>query len=198
MPVYEFEGMRPVVDPTAFVHPTAVLIGDVIIGARCFVGPLAALRADTGRIRMEPGSNLQDNCTIHVGTREMVIETDGHIGHGVTLHGCRIGRGALVGMGAIVLDGADIGEYAFVGAQSYVPYGFELPDRHLALGIPAKVVREVTEAEIDKKIRWTAGYHQLADGYLAGMREVAPLTEEEPGRRQAGQAGQAVRTQRTP
>lgn len=183
MPAYEIDGVRPVVHPTAYVHPTAVLIGDVHIGPSCYVGPLASLRGDFGRLVMRAGSNLQDGCVFHTfpGT-EAVVEVDGHIGHSVVLHGCRIGRGALVGMNAVVMDGASVGEYAFVGAQSFVRSGFVVPPRTLAVGSPASVHRELTEAELAWKANGTATYQQLTRRSLATLRETVPLSEVEPDR----------------
>ena len=111
--VWEIDGAIPVVDPTAYVHPTAVLIGDVIIGPGCYVGPTACLRGDFGRLEMHAGSNVQDGCILHAfpgnGT---VIEENGHIGHGAILHGCTVKRNALVGMNAVINDNAVIGESA--------------------------------------------------------------------------------------
>ena len=124
MPAFEFEGIRPVVDPTAFVHPTAVLIGDVIIGPGCLVGPCAVLRGDIGRLIMKAGSNLQDTCVVHCFPGcDTVIEEEGHVGHGAVLHGCQIGRNALVGMNAVIMDEAIIGENSFVAAMSFVKAG---------------------------------------------------------------------------
>ena len=183
MPSYEIDGVIPVVHPTAFVHPTAVLIGDVHIGADCYVGPHASLRGDFGRIVMRDGSNLQDSCTFHTfpGT-EAVLEEDGHVGHGAVLHGCRIGRGVLVGMCAVVMDGAVVGERAFVAAQAFVRAGFEVPPRTLARGNPATLVRELTDAELAWKANGTGIYQELARRSRASLREVAPLPEAGPGR----------------
>ena len=102
MPSYNIEDLIPVVDPTAFVHPTAVLIGDVIIGAHCYVGPNAVLRGDFGRIIMHEGSNVQDTCVLHsFPGQDCIVEQDGHVGHGAVLHGCTVGRNALIGMNAV-------------------------------------------------------------------------------------------------
>ena len=97
--VYEIDGVRPVVHPSAYVHPSAVLIGDVIVGPRCYIGPLASMRGDFGRLILEEGANLQDTCVMHgFPGEDTVVEVDGHIGHGAVLHGCRIRRNAMVGM----------------------------------------------------------------------------------------------------
>jgi phenylacetic acid degradation protein len=162
MPAYTIDGLVPVVDPSAFVHPMAVLIGDVIVGPGCYVAPGASLRGDFGRIILEEGSNLQDNCVMHgfPGT-DTVIERDGHVGHGAVLHGCTIRRNALIGMNAAIMDGAVIGESAFVAAMCFIKAGFEVPARSVVAGIPGKVLRELTEDEIAWKEAGTRDYQEL-------------------------------------
>lgn len=183
MPIYEFEGVQPVVDPAAYVHPTAILIGDVIIGPNCFVGPGASLRGDIGRLTMKPGSNVQDNCTVHCFPgKDVVIEEDGHIGHGAVLHGCTIQRNALVGMNAVIMDDAVIGENAFVAAMSFVRAGFEAPPNTLVGGVPAKIMRDLLPKEIAWKSEGTGHYQHLARRYLATVREIQPLRKIEPDR----------------
>lgn len=184
MPCYEIDGIRPVVDPTAFVHPSAILIGDVIVGARCYVGPAASLRGDFGRIVMRAGSNLQDTCVMHgfPGT-DTVIEEDGHVGHGAVVHGARVGRNALIGMNAVLMDNAVIGESAIVAACAFVKAGMEIPPRVLAAGVPAKIVRPLEEKEMAWKVEGTRTYQDLALRSLNTMREVTPLTEVEADRR---------------
>ena len=183
MPAYEFEGIRPVVDPTAYVHPTAVLIGDVIIGPRCLIGPGASLRGDLGRLIVKDGANVQDNCVLHCFPgKDVTIEEDGHIGHGSVLHGCTIKRNALVGMNAVIMDDAVIGEDSFVAAMAFVKAGTEVPPRTLVGGIPAKVMRELTDDEIAWKSVGTEQYQHLARRYLATSAEVDPLTKVEPNR----------------
>ncbi|MBX9962041.1 MAG: phenylacetic acid degradation protein PaaY [Burkholderiales bacterium] len=184
MPCYEIDGVIPVVDPTAFVHPTAILIGDVIVGAGCYVGPAASLRGDFGRLVLETGANLQDTCVMHgfPGT-DTVVEIDGHIGHGAVLHGCRIKRNALVGMNAVVMDNAIVGEAAMVAACAFVKAGMEIPARTLAAGVPAKLVRELTEQELAWKLEGTATYQALTRRCLSTMHEVLPLSAVEPNRK---------------
>jgi phenylacetic acid degradation protein len=183
VPCYEFEGIRPVVDPTAFVHPTAVLIGDVIVGHGCLVGPCASLRGDIGRLLLYRGCNVQDNCTLHCFPgKDVVIEEDGHVGHGAVLHSCTIKRNAMVGMNAIVMDDAVIGESSFVAAMAFVKAGELVPPRTLVAGIPAKIVRELSDDEIKWKREGTAIYQQLARRYLATLKEVQPLREMENNR----------------
>ncbi|MBI2307977.1 MAG: phenylacetic acid degradation protein PaaY [Rhodocyclales bacterium] len=182
--VYAIDDIVPVVDPTAFVHPTAVLIGDVIVGPGCYVGPTACLRGDFGRLILERGANLQDSCVMHgfPGT-DTVVEEDGHIGHGAVLHGCRVGRNALVGMNAVVMDNAVIGESAIVAACAFVKAGMAIPARMLAAGMPAKVLRPLSDEEIAWKVDGTRTYQDLARRSLATMHETAPLAAIEPGRK---------------
>jgi phenylacetic acid degradation protein len=183
MPAYEFEGVRPVVDPTAFVHPTAVLIGDVIVGPGCLVGPGASLRGDLGRLVLRRGSNVQDNCVLHsFPGRDVLVEEEGHVGHGAVLHGCTVGPNALVGMNAVVMDEATIGADSFVAAMAFVPAGTQVPPRTLVGGIPARVIRELRDEEIAWKRRGTGVYQHLARRHLATAIEVEPLTQVGPDR----------------
>jgi phenylacetic acid degradation protein len=181
--VYAIDGIVPVVHPTAYVHPSAVLIGDVIVGPGCYVGPCASLRGDFGRLILEKGANLQDTCVMHgfPGT-DTVVEEDGHIGHGAVLHGCRVGRNALVGMNAVIMDNAVIGEASIVAASAFVKAGMEIPPRVLVAGMPAKVIRELSDEEIRWKGEGTATYQDLTRRCLATMVETTPLTEVEPDR----------------
>lgn len=181
--VYEINGIRPVVHPSAYVHPSAVLIGDVIIGPRCYVGPLASIRGDFGRLILEEGANLQDTCVMHgFPGCDTIVEVDGHIGHGAVLHGCRIGRNALVGMNAVVMDNAVIGAESIVAAMSFVKAGMIVAPRSMVVGTPARVTRMLSEAEVDWKSSGTAQYHELAVRSLQTMRVVDALTEVEPDR----------------
>lgn len=184
MPCYEIDGIRPVVDPSAYVHPTAVLIGDVIVGAGCYIGPVCSLRGDFGRLVVEAGANIQDTCVMHgfPGT-DTVVGPDGHIGHGAVLHGCRIGRNALVGMNAVVMDNAVVGESSIVAASAFVKAGMEIPPRVLVAGVPAKVRRELTEQELTWKVEGTRNYQDLTLRCVTTMREVQPLPRMEHDRK---------------
>ncbi len=176
MPCYAIEGVIPVVDPSAYVHPTAVLIGDVIVGPNCYVGPLASLRGDFGRIVLKAGANLQDTCVMHgFPLQDTVIEENGHVGHGAVLHGCKVGRDALVGMNAVVMDEAEIGAQSFVAACAFVPAGMKVPPRSLVAGLPAKVKRELSDTEIAWKREGTLSYQQLTRRCLASLVETEPL-----------------------
>jgi phenylacetic acid degradation protein len=181
--VYEINGVTPVVHPSAYVHPSAVLIGDVIVGPRCYIGPLASLRGDFGRLILEEGANLQDTCVMHgFPEDDTVVEVDGHIGHGAVLHGCRVKRNGMVGMNAVVMDKAVVGEDSIVAAMSFVKAGMLIPPRSMVMGMPAKVVRELLDKEIAWKKYGTKQYHDLNVRSLQTMREVASKDEVEPDR----------------
>ena len=182
--VYSIDGITPVVDPGAYVHPSAVLIGDVIVDARCYIGPFASLRGDFGRIVVKEGANLQDCCVMHgfPGT-DTIVDEDGHIGHGAILHGCVIGRNALVGMNAVVNDNASIGEGAIVAAMAFVKARMVVPPRMLVAGMPARIVRELTEQELGWKIEGTRSYQELTRRSLATMKATTALAAVEPDRR---------------
>ena len=182
--VYAIDGIVPVVDPSAYVHPSAVLIGDVIIGPDCYVGPCASLRGDFGRLILEAGANLQDTCVMHgfPGT-DTVVEENGHIGHGAVLHGCRISKNALVGMNAVIMDNAVIGESSIVAASAFVKASQVIPPRTLVAGVPAKIIRPLSDEEMAWKADGTRTYQELTKRCLATMVETAPLSEIEPGRK---------------
>jgi phenylacetic acid degradation protein len=146
MACYANDGVVPVVDPSAYVHPSAVLIGDVIVGAGCYVGPCASLRGDFGRIVLHAGANVQDTCVLHsFPNHDVIVEENGHIGHGAVLHGCTVRRDALVGMNAVVMDDVEVGAEAVVAACAFVPAGMKLPARALVVGAPAKVLRALSD-----------------------------------------------------
>ena len=183
MPSYAIDGVIPVVHPSAYVHPSAVLIGDVWVGPDCYVGPCASLRADFGAIELQAGVNVQDCCVVHgfPGSRTL-IETNGHIGHGAVLHGCVVRHDALVGMNAVVMDEAEVGAYSIVAASAFVRAGAKLPAKSLIAGLPAKVMRELSADEMRWKLEGTRHYQALAQRCHASLREVVPLTEREEDR----------------
>ena len=184
MKVFSIDGIIPVVDATAFVHPSAVLIGDVIIGPRCYVGPNASLRGDFGRVVMQAGSNLQDTCVMHAFPgMDVVIEMDGHVGHGAVLHGCTVGCNALIGMNAVIMDGAIIGESSIVAACAFVKGRFECPARSLVMGCPATIKRRLRADEVIWKKRATVEYQELAIRSLKTMRAVEALEAAEVDRK---------------
>jgi len=183
VPSYSIEGVIPVVDPSAYVHPTAVLIGDVIVGPDCYVGPAACLRGDFGRIVLHRGANIQDTCVVHgFPSHDTVVEENGHIGHGAVLHSCVIRKDALVGMNAVVMDDAEVGEQAIVAASAFVRAGMRIAPRTLVAGIPAKEIRALSDEEIAWKQAGTSTYHDLTRRSLRSMQEVKPLEKMEENR----------------
>ena len=181
--VYAIDGIVPVVDPSAFVHPSAVLIGDVIVGPGAYIGPCACLRGDFGRIVVEAGSNVQDTCVLHgFPGKDTVVGEAANIGHGAVLHGCVIGRGALVGMNCVVNDNAEVGEYAVVAAMAFVKAEARIPARSLAAGTPARVLREMSADEVTWMQKNVGLYQQLAQRSARTMQAVEALTAPEPGR----------------
>ncbi|WP_295044803.1 transferase hexapeptide repeat family protein [uncultured Paracoccus sp.] len=188
--VYSWDGIVPVIDATAFVHPEAVVIGDVIVGAGVYVGPCAVLRGDFGRIVLHAGSNVQETRVVHsFPGKDVVVEESGHIGHGAVLHGCHIGRNAMVGMNAVVMDEVVVGENSIIAAMAFVKAGARIPPNSLAVGSPATVVRELSADEIAWKRQGTGVYQQLAAEAKVKLTPAAALTEVEPGRRRAEAPG---------
>lgn len=184
--VYSYDGLVPVIDPGAYVHPEAVVIGDVIIGAAVYVGPGAVLRGDFGRIVLHPGCNVQETCVLHsFPGKDVVVETAGHIGHGAILHGCHIGPNAMVGMNAVVMDGAVVGENAIIAAMAFVKAGLLIPPGSLAVGSPARVVRDLSPEEIAWKRQGTGVYQRLAIEAGQKIAPATPLPAAEPDRRRA-------------
>lgn len=170
MTCYRFEGMQPAIAATAYVHPSAVIIGNVVIGEGCYIGPGASLRGDFGHILLERDANIQDNCVLHgtVGS-ETIIRTRGHIGHGAVVHGCLIEEDVLVGMNAVVMDDSVIGARSIIGSCAMVRANFSCPPASLVMGIPAKVCKTLSARDIEKKRQATQRYIELAQRSLAGL-----------------------------
>jgi carbonic anhydrase/acetyltransferase-like protein (isoleucine patch superfamily) len=154
----------PRIHPDAWIAPGAVVVGDVEIGADSSVWYASVLRGDVHGIRVGSRSNLQDGCVLHV-TRDRfacVIGDEVTVGHRAVVHGCRVGDGALIGIGAIVLDGAEVGDEALIGAGSVVTPGTRIPERWLAVGTPARPVRELGAGEIQEQRARTLAYVDTA------------------------------------
>jgi len=174
--VYEFDGFRPVVHETAFVHPQAAVTGNVVIGRDVYVGPGAAIRGDWGAVVIEDGCNVQEGCTVHMFPGiTVVLEESAHVGHGAIVHGARIGRNALVGMNAVVMDNAVVGEGCIVGALCFVPADMRIPDRKVVVGNPARVVKDVSDEMLAWKTEGTRLYQGLPAQLRASLRECEPL-----------------------
>lgn len=176
--IYEFDGFIPVVHESAFVHPQAVVTGNVIIGKDVYIGPGAAIRGDWGEIIIEDGCNVQENCTIHMfpGTT-VLLKASAHVGHGAIIHGATLGRNCLIGMNAVIMDDAEIGDESIVGALSFVKAGVSIPPRSIAAGNPAKVIREVSDEMIAWKTKGTELYQQLPGDLHRTLKAVEPLRE---------------------
>lgn len=162
--IYEFNGFTPVIHESSFVHPQSAVTGNVVIGKNCYIGPGAALRGDWGKIIIEDGCNVQENCTIHMFPGlSAVLKESAHIGHGAVIHGATIGRNCLVGMNAVIMDNVDLGDESIVGALSFVKEGEKIPPRSLLAGNPAKIIRTVPEEMIQWKTEGTKLYQRLPE-----------------------------------
>ncbi|TMI72656.1 MAG: transferase hexapeptide repeat family protein [Bacteroidetes bacterium] len=176
--IYSFEGHIPVIDPTSFIHPQAAVTGNVVIGKNCYIGPGAALRGDWGRIIIEDGCNVQENCTIHMFPGITVLLKEGaHIGHGAIIHGATIGRNCLVGMNSVIMDNVELGDESIVGALSFIKEGEKIPARSLLAGNPAKKIKEVSDEMIAWKTEGTKLYQALPAQMYNTWQAVDPLTE---------------------
>jgi len=174
--IYEFKGFIPVVHETAFVHPQAVVTGNVIIGKDCYIGPGAAIRGDWGGIVIEEGCNVQENCTIHMFPGVTVrLEAAAHIGHGAIIHGAMIGCNAMIGMNSVIMDRVEIGAECIVGALAFVKADQRIPPRSLVVGNPARTIKEVSDEMIAWKTKGTQLYQQLPKDCKESLRPCEPL-----------------------
>ncbi|MBL0314717.1 MAG: transferase hexapeptide repeat family protein [Flavobacteriales bacterium] len=182
--IFEFNGYKPVVHETAFVHPNATVTGNVIIGKHVYIGPGAAIRGDWGQIIISDGCNVQENCTIHMFPGvTVVLHEDAHIGHGAIIHGASIGKNCLVGMNAVIMDRVVVGDESIVGALSFVAADTVIPPRSVVVGNPAKVVKQVSDEMISWKSEGTKIYQQLPDDCRRTLKPCEPLREVEPDRK---------------
>ena len=181
--IYEFNGYRPVIHETSFVHPQANVTGNVIIGAHCYIGPGAVLRGDWGEIKLADGCNIQENCVVHMFPgKSAVFQEAAHIGHGAIIHGATIGKNVLVGMNAVLMDDVIVEENSIVGALCFVPANMNIPAKSLVVGNPAKIIKEVSDEMIAWKTEGTKLYQQLPADCYQTLKECTPLREKEPGR----------------
>lgn len=167
---------KPNISPKAMLAPDAVVCGDVTIGDDSSLWFHAVLRAESAAIRVGEGTNIQDNCVVHVDAGyDVDLGPHVTVGHGTILHGCTVGEGTLIGMGSTVLNGAKIGRNCLIGAGSLVTQNAVIPDGHLAFGRPAKVVRPLTQGEMDQNLRSARDYVEEAQAYC---REELMMTPE--------------------
>lgn len=176
--IYEYRGIKPVIHGTAFVHKTASVIGNVIIGKDVYIGPGAAIRGDFGKIIIEDGCNVQENCIIHMFPNVTVtLYESAHIGHGAIIHGANIGRNSLVGMNAVVMDNVEVGEECIIGALCFVPEGMKIPNRKVVVGNPAKIIKDLTDEMAKWKTEGTKIYQALPKQLHKTLKECEPLRE---------------------
>ena len=174
--IYEFQGYKPVIHESSFIHPQAAVTGNVIIDKDCYIGPGAAIRGDWGQIIIEDGCNVQENCTIHMFPGVTVfLRAGAHIGHGAIIHGATIGKNCLVGMNAVIMDNVLLGDECIVGALSFIKADEVFESRSLIVGNPAKKIKEVTDEMINWKTEGTALYQQLPKDMFNGWKECEPL-----------------------
>ncbi|MDD5724031.1 MAG: gamma carbonic anhydrase family protein [Syntrophales bacterium] len=173
MPIYEFENKIPNISQAAFVHPEAVLIGDIVIEKGCFIGPGVVIRADGGPVIIREGTSVQDNVVIHVSPgSEVVVDKGVVVGHSVILHDVHIGPGCVIGMGAILMNEVVCEDGAFVGAGALVSSRMHIPSGKLAVGNPAKIIRGVNRDEASYAGLGAEFYTELADRYNHAMRRI--------------------------
>ena len=180
---YEFNGFRPVVHPSSFVHTQACLTGNVIIGKNVYIGPGAAIRGDWGQIIIEDGCNVQENCTIHMFPGVTVtLKAGAHVGHGAVIHGATLGKNCMIGMNSVIMDNVEVGDECIVGAMSFIAADTVIPPRKLVAGSPAQIKKDVSDEMIKWKTMGTALYQKLPSELHATLKACEPLTEVEPNR----------------
>lgn len=174
--IYEFNGYKPVIHESTFIHPQAVVTGNVIIGRDVYVGPGAALRGDWGEIIIEDGCNVQENCTLHMFPgKSVILHTNAHIGHGAIIHGAIIGINSMIGMNSVIMDDVIIGDECIIGALAFIKAETVIPSRSLVVGNPAKIIREVSDEMIEWKTMGTELYQQLPAECFRTLKPCEPL-----------------------
>jgi carbonic anhydrase/acetyltransferase-like protein (isoleucine patch superfamily) len=173
MPIYEFAGKKPVIAPDTFVHPSAVVIGDVAIGSRCYIAPGAVIRADFGPVTIGDGSSIQDNVTIHVNPGDRVtIGRDVIVGHNAVLHDATLQDQSVIGMGAVLMSYVVCGKGAVIAAGSVVPQGMNIPAGKLVMGNPAKIRKDVPPDLAAWAAMGVEEYKEITRLYLQTMKEI--------------------------
>ena len=181
--IFAFDGFIPVVHESAFVHPNATVVGNVVIGRDVYVGPSAVIRGDWGGVVIADGCNVQEGCVVHMFPGIVVrLGESAHIGHGAVVHGGHIGRNALIGMNAVVMDRADIGDASIVGALCFVPAEMIVPPRSVVVGNPARIVKAVSDEMLTWKTEGTLLYQRLPARLRESLAPCEPLREVPAGR----------------
>ena len=174
--IYQYKTHIPVIHKSSFIHPQAAVTGNVIIGKNVYVGPGAAIRGDFGKIIIEDGCNVQENCTIHMFPGiTVILKENAHIGHGAIIHGAIIGKNCLVGMNAVIMDNVELGDNCIVGALTLIKADEKIPPYSLLVGNPAKIIKQVSEEMIHWKTEGTKIYQQLAKDMLQEWKPSKPL-----------------------
>lgn len=176
--IYEFNGYKPVIHESSFIHPLAAVTGNVIIGKDCYIGPGAALRGDWGQIIIKDGCNVQENCTIHMFPGVTVLlKEEAHIGHGAIIHGATIGKNCLIGMNSVIMDNVELGNECIVGALTFIKQDEKIPARSLVAGNPGKIIKQVTDEMVTWKTEGTKLYQALPKEMFESWKSCEPLRE---------------------
>jgi phenylacetic acid degradation protein len=176
--IYSFKGFTPVVHESSYVHPLSAVTGNVVIGKHCYIGPGAAIRGDWGKIIIEDGCNVQENCTIHMFPGVTVLlKENAHIGHGAIIHGATIGKNCLVGMNSVIMDDVELGDESIVGALTFIREGEIIPFRSVVVGNPGKIIKQVTDEMITWKTKGTELYQSLPTEMFDHCHPAEPLRE---------------------
>lgn len=179
--IYQFKNYIPVIHETSFIHPQSAVTGNVVIGKNVYIGPGAVLRGDFGKIIIEDGCNVQENCTIHMFPGVTVLlKEHSHIGHGAIIHGATIGKNCMIGMNAVVMDNVILEEECIVGALSFVKADQHIPSRSLLVGNPAKIIKKVSDEMMAWKTEGTKVYQQLTADMKNEWKVCEPLREVIP------------------
>ena len=177
--IYSFKGYTPVIHESSFVHPQSAITGNVIIGKNCYIGPGAALRGDWGKIIIEDGCNVQENCTIHMFPGITVLLEEGaHVGHGAIIHGATIRKNCLIGMNAVIMDNVELGDECTVGALTFIKQDEKIPPRSMVAGNPGKIIKQVSDEMIAWKIEGTNLYQTLPKEMFKSWKACEPLLKE--------------------
>lgn len=178
MACYEYKGTKPVIHFSSFIHPLAAVTGNVIIGKNVYIGPGAAIRGDFGKVIIEDGCNVQENCTIHMFPGvTVVLKENAHIGHGAIIHGATIGKNCMVGMNSVIMDHVELGDNCIVGALSFIKAEEKIPAGSVVVGNPGKIIKQVSNEMLNWKTEGTKIYQQLAADMHTAWKPCEPLRE---------------------
>ena len=177
--IYQFKNFIPTIDSSSYIHPQANVTGNVEIGKNVYVGPGAVIRGDWGKIVIENGCNIQENCVIHMFPGTTVYISEGaHLGHGCTIHGANIGRNSMIGINAVILDDAEIGNECIVGALTLVKSEMKVPNRKIIVGNPGKIIKDVSDEMLIWKTEGTKLYQKLPKNCFESLKECKPNSKK--------------------